>query len=241
MEDFLSGFSESVDVNMEKAGEFLDERTIREIERSVEMENANVQAAVWTRVARTLRTMSDDFKEPERKSLVDHTLAMMDGGLDFQVIPRQSWIYPDGHRREGDFYMFARGPVYFGEVMLKYAYDVQAQKPYCLIDHIQGIQQEEYPDPKSFFGVNVLEGMAAYVIEKSRGLIDDGWWLALKSETLPMSRMAAPYSKGVKDRFFDSKPRDVELKSTTLPGVALRSVIYDLNPNRKRVREILGS
>ncbi|MCX6735055.1 MAG: hypothetical protein NTZ25_04090 [Candidatus Peregrinibacteria bacterium] len=241
MEDFLSGFSESVDVNREKAGEFLDERTIREIERSVEMENAKVQAAVWTRVARTLRTMSDDFKEPERKALVDHTLGMMAGGPNFQVIPRQSWIYPDGHRREGDFYMFARGPVYFGEVMLKYAYDVQAEKPYCLIDHIQGIQQDEYPDPKSFFGVNVLEGMAAYVIEKSRGLLDDGWWLALKSETLPMSRMSAPYSMGVKDRFFDPKPREVELKSATLPGIALKTDIYDLNPNRKRVKEILGS
>ena len=94
MEDFLSGFSESVEVNREKVGEFLDEGTIREIVRSTEMESAGVQAAVWTRVARTLRTMSDDFKEPERKSLVDHTLAMMDGGLDFQVIPRQSWIIP---------------------------------------------------------------------------------------------------------------------------------------------------
>lgn len=241
MEDLLSGFSESVDVNRAKAEEFLDEGVIRDIERSTEMESDKVQAAVWTRVARTLRTMSDDFKEPERKSLVDHTLAMMGGGLDFQVIPRQSWIYPDGHRREGDFYMFARGPVYFGEVMLKYAYDVQARKPYCLIDHIQGIQQNEYPDTKGFFGVNVLEGMASYVIEKSRGLIDDGWWLALKAETLPMSRMAAPYSKGVKDRFFDSKSRDVELKSTTLPGVALRTSIYDLNPNRRRVQELLGN
>lgn len=241
MEDLLSGFSESVEVNRAKAGEFLDEETIRKIESSTERESAKVQAAVWTRVARTLRTMSDDFQEPERKALVDHTLAMMGGGPDFQVIPRQSWIYPDGHRREGDFYMFARGPVYFGEVMLKYAYDVRNQKPYCLIDHVQGIQQDQHPDPKSFFGVNVLEGMAAYVIEKSKGLIDDGWWLALKAEKLPMSGKSAPYSMGVKDRFFDSKPRDAELKSTTLPGVALRSVIYDLNPNRKRVREILGS
>lgn len=214
----------------------------RDISRMVERRPLPIQEAVWDRVAATMEELDGSLEYEQKKAFVDHNFAMLQGGDGFDVIPGQSWTYPDGYSQSGNYYEFSRGCDTFGVVMVKYIYDVEANVPYCLIDHVQGIRQPDYDlehDP--FFKSNPLERMAEYVIKNSKPLLDGGWKLALKvEEALPILRRDSPFSFGVRDRFFESKPKEVLAKGVDMPGVALPRKLYELNPKRKRVQQILG-
>lgn len=217
----------------------------RDINRMIEMRPLPIQMAVWSRVSEALGELNGSIDDSQGKAFVDHNLAMLQGGDRFEVIPSQSWTYPDGYSQTGNYYEFSRGRSFytFGVVMLKYVYDVEDGVPYCLIDHVQGIRQSDYDlENDNFFKTNPLERMAEHVIRGSIPLLDGGWKLALKvDEALPMLRRESSFSLGVRDRFFESKPKQILATGSDMPGVALPRKLYELNPNRRRVKEILGS
>ncbi len=219
-------------------------KVVRDINRVVEMRPLPIQRAVWDRIITTIEGLDDYLDGEQKKSFVDHNLSMLRGEESFDVIPGQSWTYPDGYSQRGNYYEFSRGGYdTFGVVMLKYIYDIEANVPYCLIDHVQGVRQSDYDlkhDP--FFVTNPLERMAEYVIRNSIPLLDGGWKLALKvEEALPMLKRDSPFSFGVRDRFFWSKPKEILAKGLERPGVALPNKLNELNPDRKRVKQILGT
>ncbi|MDP2642466.1 MAG: hypothetical protein Q8P62_01325 [Candidatus Peregrinibacteria bacterium] len=216
-------------------------KTVREINRMVETEPLEAQVAIWRRISDTLGCMSESFSGRDQDSFIEHSLAMMQGGPNFQVTPSQSWIYRDEYRQSGNYYIFSRGGHDFGVVMLKYAFDVGEEVPYCVIDHIQGVRRGSDSNHGPVFPCNVLEGIASYVVEKSRVLIENGWKIALKFDGSDCIWEGEPVrSLGVRDRFFDSKRKEIRIKSSDGPNTPLRQYVHDLNPRRKRVREILG-
>jgi hypothetical protein len=209
----------------------------RDIDRMIGMRPLPIQEAVWSRISEVMEEFNGLLDPLQLLAFVDHNLAMLQDGDGFGVIPSRSWTYPDGYTQYGHYSEFARGRSFntFGVVMLKYVYDERGKAPYCLIDHVQGIRQSDYDIANDgFFKTNPLERMAEHVIRGSIPLLEGGWKLALKvDESL--------FSLGVRDRFFESKPQQVLARGSDMPGVALPRNLYELNPNRKRVKEILGA
>lgn len=238
---------------IDKVIELMGVEVAREIDLVLATRSLPVQQAIWSRIAQVLAELDRFIDGEQKRAFIEHNFAMLRGDNGVAVDPCSLWTYPDGYTQYGNYHEFYRGAsqrVLFmghvdtlGVVMLKYIYDVEAKVPYCLIDHVQGVRQSEDDisrDP--FFEINPLERMAEHVIRGAIPLLNGGWKLALKADdTFPMLKRDSPFSFGVRDRFFESKPKKISAKGADMPGVALPSKLYELNPNRRRVKEILGA